>query len=128
MGRKTEPFKEYPAWTTSKFFSFLRSALRGKMSRWPPKIESKKSARRKYVGENKRQKFEYQCQICFGWFMDKETEMDHIVEAGSLTCFEDLPGFAERLFVGVEGWRCLCKPCHKIVTAEQRAAKKELEK
>jgi hypothetical protein len=37
-GRKTTPpFEEWPAWTEAKFFSFLRSGLRAKWSRWPAK-------------------------------------------------------------------------------------------
>lgn len=121
---KTPPFPEYPEWSTAKFWGFIRSALRSKMSRWPPKIEAKKQARKKYKGESKRQQWEYQCAICENWFADKETEMDHIIEAGSLKDYKDLPGFVERLFVGINGWRCLCKSCHKKITQEQRERKK----
>lgn len=120
MAKKTPPFHEYPEWSSAKFWGFIRSALRSKMSRWPPKIEAKKLARRKYIGENKQQKWEYQCAICQNWFMDKETEMDHIEPAGTLRDYDDLPEFVRKLFVGLDGWRCLCKPCHKSVTAEQR--------
>jgi 5-methylcytosine-specific restriction endonuclease McrA len=121
MGTKrTPPFPEYPTWSTAKFWGFIRSALRNRVSRWPPKIEAKREARRNYKGANKRQKFEYQCAICKGWFPDKEVEMDHIVPAGRLSCKEDLPGFVERLFVGKSGFRCLCKECHREVTNEER--------
>lgn len=124
MPKKTPPFKEYPTWTEARFWSFIRSALRRTMSRWPPKIEAKKKARRAHTGDNKRQKWEYQCDSCKGWFMDKETEMDHLVECGSLRCYEDLHGFVERLFVGEHGWRCVCKKCHREITRQQREAKK----
>ena len=58
--KRTPPFSEYPEWSEAKFWGFIRSALRSKMSRWPPKIEAKDESRRKYIGENKKQKCEYQ--------------------------------------------------------------------
>ena len=39
-------------------------------------------------------------------------DVDHVVDCGSLRCFEDMSGFAERLFCGAEGLRVLCKDCH----------------
>jgi 5-methylcytosine-specific restriction endonuclease McrA len=83
---------------------------------WKPVNERKKMSRRKYVGDNKRRKWEYQCGHCGGWFSDNEIEVDHIVEAGSLRSFEDLAGFCERLFCEVDGLECLCKECHKKKT------------
>jgi hypothetical protein len=118
------PFKNYPEWSESKFFGFIRSALRSKMSRWMPKIAAKMKARRPYNGSNKQQKWEYFCVSCEGWFPDKEVEMNHIIEAGSLRSFDDLPEFVERLFCNEDGFECLCKPCHKRLTQEQREKRK----
>lgn len=84
--------------------------------RWPPKYEVIKKAQRPYKGPNPRQKYEYQCSRCSGWFALKNVEVDHITPAGKLNGFDDLPGFVERLFVGVRKLRLLCKPCHKVVT------------
>src|SRR5574342_495004 len=58
---KTPPFGPYPEWSTAKFWAFLRSGLRAKWQRWPPKYAVVAKSKRKYEGENKRQKFEYQC-------------------------------------------------------------------
>lgn len=113
MGKRTPPFPPYPAWTQGKFWSFLRSGLRRCYSRWPPKYEVLVDCKRPYKGEDKRRKFEYQCSDCKKYFKSTAIEVDHIVPAGSLTSFEHLPGFVERLFVGKEGLRVLCKPCHK---------------
>lgn len=55
--------------------------------------------------------------------MQAKVEKDHIVPCGSLKSYEDLPGFVERLFAPVTGYRILCKPCHKIITKEARANK-----
>lgn len=85
--------------------------------RWGPKIEAKKAARRPSQSDNKRLKWEYQCDQCKGWFRGDETEVDHIVPCGSLKSFEDLGPFAERLFCEADGFRVLCKAkCHSKKT------------
>lgn len=98
--------------TESAFWSFIRSALRQKSRWWKPITECKMKARRAYKGTNKRQKYEYQCNECKGWFAEKEINVDHIVPAGSLNCAQDLPGFVERLFCEQENLQVLCTSCH----------------
>jgi len=117
---KTPPFPPYTKWSQAKFFGFIRSALRSASQRWPPKQESKKLSRRAYKGDNIRQKWEYKCCVCGGWFMDKEVEQNHIISVGELRCFEDLPKFVERLFCGIDGFETTCKKCHKEITDKQR--------
>jgi len=109
--------------TESGFWSFIRSALRQKSRWWKPITQCKMEARRAYKGANKRQKFEYQCNECKGWFPDKLINVDHIVPAGSLNCAEDLPGFVERLFIENEGLQVLCSSCHDKKTALERENK-----
>lgn len=93
--------------------------------RWPPVYEALNAAKRPYEGPNKRQKFEYQCAGCGGWFIRKAVQVDHIVPTGSLKSYEDLPGFVERLFVGVEGLQILCiDTCHAAKTAQEREDRK----
>lgn len=120
---KTPPYEAYPEWTQARFFGFLRSALRSASSRYPPKYECLNAASRPYVGPDKRRKKERQCAICEGWFPTTQTEADHIVPAGSLKSWDDLVPFTQRLFCGVEGFRCVCKPCHRKITAEQKESK-----
>jgi len=117
---RTPPYPAYPEWTTAKVMAFLRSGLRSKANRWPPKYQVLNEAKRPYKGPNKRQKYEYKCAICKKWHPQKNVEVDHIVPVGSLTCLDDLPGFVERLFCSKDGLRVVCKPCHKIITKEQR--------
>lgn len=114
------PFPHIEGWTTAKFWSFIRSGLRAKWMRWPPKFTVLKSAQRKSLSANKKLQYEYQCSECRSWFPQKEVEVDHIIPAGSLKDYSDLPGFVERLFVGVDGLRVVCKPCHKQITQEAR--------
>ena len=110
------PFPAHPVWTTSKFFSFLRSGLRSKWMRWPPKFEVLARARRVYRGTNPRQRYEFQCAMCTEYFQQKLVEVDHRVPCGSLKCYDDIAGFVARLFVGVNDLRVVCKPCHRKIT------------
>jgi 5-methylcytosine-specific restriction endonuclease McrA len=105
--------------TESAFWSFIRSALRQKSRWWKPIVKCKLAARRIYKGDNKRQKYEYQCAKCKNWFPDKEVEVDHIIPAGSLKSGDDLKEFVEKLFCEAEGLRVLCKKCHHKITHGQ---------
>jgi 5-methylcytosine-specific restriction endonuclease McrA len=122
MGKaRTPPFAAYPEWSEAKFWAFLRSGLRAKWTRWPPKYEVLRKAKRPYIGDNKRQKHEFQCASCAGWFPQKSVTVDHIIPAGQLRSWEDLPGFAERLFCSADGLQVLCDVCHLAKTKEERA-------
>ena len=100
-------------WTEAEFWSFLRSGLREKSRRWPPLVRQVFDAvRRKNQSQNRRLKWEYQCRRCEEWFPRNQVEADHILACGSLRSFSDLEGFAERLFVEVDGLQVLCGDCH----------------
>ena len=109
--------------TESAFWSWIRSALRQKSRWWKPASEAKTRARRAYKGKNKRQKWEYKCVECTKYFKGTEVNVDHIVPAGTLKTYSDLPGFVERLFCEVEGLQVLCTKCHDIKTALERKSK-----
>lgn len=121
--KKEKPYNN-GTMTNAGFWGMIRSTLRQKSRWWKPIAEAKKKARRKYTGKNKRQKWEYKCSHCKEWFMEKEIQVDHIVEAGSLTCGDDLKEFVEKLFCEVDGLQVLCKPCHKIKTDKYKKNKK----
>jgi len=106
--------------TESMFWGMIRAALRDKSRWWKPIAQCRINARRKYTGTGKRQRYEYQCNICKKWFPDKKTSVDHIIPVGTLTCTKDLPGFVDRLFVEVEGLQLLCDNCHSIKTQTER--------
>jgi len=105
--------------TESAYWGFVRSGLRRQFRWWKPMMEAKNKAKRKYVGKNKRQKWEYKCAMCNKWYIGKETSVDHIIPVGTLKCSDDLPGFLERLTVE-KGYQVLCKSCHQIKTNKER--------
>ena len=106
--------------TESAFWSFIRSGLRQKSRWWKPITQCKMKARRPYKGPNKRQKFEYQCNVCEGWFPEKKINIDHIIPAGTLRCANDLPGFVERLFCEEDNLQCICEKCHDVKTKNEK--------
>lgn len=112
--------------TEAGFWGMIRSCLRNASRWWKPIAQCKQNSRRVYKGAKKLQKWEYLCNHCNNWFMEKEVQIDHIVDAGTLTKAEDLPGFVERLFCEVDGFQCLCKPCHQIKTNAVRSSKKDV--
>ena len=136
MAKKTPPWPTYPAWTTSKYFSFIRSAIRGGAKRWPPKQDILRDSRTRVpvldkdgneqhyksgakVGQLKT-RWECQCAKCKGSFPSAQVEVDHIIPAGSLTCYEDIQPFIERLFVPKDKLQVLCKVCHRKKTNAER--------
>lgn len=132
--KKSRVEKNYNHGTQSKsaFFGSIRAALRNSSRWWKPIAACKAKSKRAYKGPNKLQKYEYQCNICKGWFSEKEIAVDHIVEVGSLKDYEDLPGFVQRLFCEVDGFQTLCNKrkdgkvsCHHTKTQEFMKKQKE---
>lgn len=108
-------------WTEAKYFGFIRNALRNANKRYPPRFEA--LAKAKHKVDWGRIKTAYKCAKCKQLFSAKEVEVDHIVPAGSLKCYADLPSFVERMFCEVDGLQVLCKSCHKDKTAAERKAR-----
>ena len=94
------------------FWQFIRNTLRRRSLAWRPITLCRELARRKYTGVDKRQKFEYQCNVCKSWFKATEIAVDHINAVGALKCAADLPNFVETLFCEVDNLQCICKTCH----------------
>ena len=88
MGRRVERTRAGGTWTESRYFGFIRSLLRRGFTSYPVKYQVKKAASRPIEGKRS---LEYQCNVCKGWFSNKEVEVDHIKPAGSLKTYEDLP-------------------------------------
>jgi 5-methylcytosine-specific restriction endonuclease McrA len=98
------------------FWGMIRATLRNKSRFWKPSAQCVQNAKRKYVGPNKKQKFEYQCNSCKKYFKRQDVNVDHIIPVGTLKSAQDLPGFVERLFCEVKGLQLLCKKCHDAKT------------
>lgn len=98
--------------SNSAFFGMIRSALRNKSRFYYSIRVARERARVPYTGINKKRKWMYKCEVCNGLYSDKETNIHHRLECGTLASFEDLPGFVERLFCSSDGLMCVCDSCH----------------
>jgi 5-methylcytosine-specific restriction endonuclease McrA len=109
--------------TDSAFWGFIRSSLRQKSRWWKPIGQAKEAAKRKYKGPNKRQKWEYLCNVCNKYYPNTEINVDHIIPAGTLRNAQDLPGFVERLFCEINNLQVLCNVCHNKKTQDEKSKK-----
>lgn len=99
--------------------SWLKIKLRRLSLQWYARNEAMKRAR---VGRN-----QYKCEACGNdKFRRDEVQADHIESVIPLTGeikrppdFKrlDLNTYCDRLFVGPDGWQCLCRVCHLAKTS-----------
>lgn len=122
-----EPWEQYPhVWASkSKYFTWLRGVLRRGWNKAPQKIEYIRSQRIRIPNPNPRGKQDTvwgaKCEHCEQEFPQNNIQVDHIIEAGALSDWDDVGGFVQRLLgVTDDGLRLLCKECHKIITHASR--------
>lgn len=118
--------------TEAAFFGKIRSILRKEWRHSQPYKDAIKRAKKPYMGAGRR-KFSVACEQCGVEYAMKERievesavkgkmkevlayNIDHKVDAGSLKSFDDLSGFAERLFCSIDDLQILCYHCHKKKT------------
>jgi 5-methylcytosine-specific restriction endonuclease McrA len=112
--------------TESQYFSKIRSILRSGFRYWKPMQLALEKASRPSQSLNKRIKKEYQCAKCKKWYKRADVEIDHKEECGSLSNYEDIVPFIQRLTKeNIDAYQILCKPCHKLKTETFRQSKKK---
>lgn len=123
---RTPPEKPFNGgtWTKARMFSFIRSNIRKMSMKWPPINQALNAARRPSQSKNKLLRWEYFCCECKKWYPRKEVQAEHIIPCGSLSSFEDIGGFIQRMLVEKEGISVKCKACHQIKTNEERNARR----
>ena len=110
-------------WTEARYWQAVRSSLRRGFRFWKPIADCKLAARRPNESENKRLRWEYQCNKCKVWHPDKNVQVDHVTPAGALKCDDDMVPFLHKLTTE-EGYQVLCKPCHQEKTNKERKSVK----
>lgn len=98
--------------TEAAYWGWIRSLLRKGSLKWKPLSDIQVESRRPYTGENRRRKWEYQCNICKNYFSSTEIEVDHINGTGGLTGKDNLAEFVENLFCEKDKLQVLCVDCH----------------
>jgi hypothetical protein len=104
-------------WTESRYFSFIKSALRGASTKWGPMHQCLKRAR---VGYG-----EYRCDQC--GTIGPPSLPPHIHPViDPVKGFESWDVLIARLFVEEDGYQALCHKCHSEKSAEENALRKEV--
>ena len=115
--------------TESAFFGKIRAALRQQWKYSQAHKDAIKRATRPYTGAGQR-RISIICECCNTEYARQEKievesakkgimrsasayVVHHIIPCGSLKCWADIRGFAERLFCKVDKLLVLCYTCHK---------------
>ena len=115
-------------WTEARFNSFVKSALRSASRKWPPKYKCLQDA---FIGsqinlKSGRMAKHYQCAKCLGAFPSKDVQVDHIHSIIDPTeGFTSWDSVVDKMFCESDNLQCLCIPCHKIKTQEEKALAKQ---
>ena len=121
---KLEPWEAYPdIWKTrAAFFAYLRGGLRLIWSRFPGKLNWKKSQMTTVppVGYTGRGKSFGKCYYCRNMFNASALEVDHVSQAGTCNSWETAQEFLHNLLDCNDNWVLACKPCHKVKSLAER--------
>lgn len=123
MSVKKEPWEVYPTiWKNqTAFFTYLRGNLRLLWSRYPAKLEWKKTQLveppKGYTGRAKKLG---KCHYCEEMFAASHLEVDHVVQAGTCNSWETAKEFLYKLLDCNDNWVLACKPCHKTKSFAER--------
>lgn len=120
---KREPWETHPGIWKSKaaFFTYIRGGLRLIWSRYPAKLEWKKTQMVKPPAEyTGRAKSLGKCSYCGEMFAASHLEVDHVAQAGACNSWESSGEFLQNLLDTNGNWVLACKPCHKIKSYAER--------
>lgn len=118
--------------------SWIRQRLRRISLRWPARNNVLKASRRELPRKikkdgtpYKRPNFEYQCNMCKGWFRSSDVQVDHINPVMDLNSSPELSEaewigeFAVSLLCWEDNLQILCENCHDIKTLDENEIRKE---
>ena len=123
FGDKKENNIPTDSWTKGRIHSFIVSVLRTGSRKWPPKynVLNKAFSGVKTNEKTGRQAKHFKCNQCKNHFVVKDVEVDHIKPViDPKRGFVSWNEYIERLFCAEENLQVLCKPCHKIKTANEK--------
>ena len=106
-------------WTTARFNSFIKSALRSASQRWPPRFEALNKAKtgKKINVKTGRLAEHYRCNECNSTFPAKEVQVDHIKSImKDAKSWDDV---IKNMFCETDGLQILCLDCHKLKTNKE---------
>lgn len=112
--------------TEAEFIAYILSGLARLTKYWPPTIAKLREGRRPNQSDNKKLKWENNCEACLGWFPESQIEVDHIIPKGGISgenWRDKVVPWLDRALIEIEGLQRLCKTCHTKKTNEERGRK-----
>ncbi len=109
--------------TEAEFSAKILSILRNGTKFWKPKMDKLIEGRRPNQSNNKRLKWENNCEQCKKWFPEKEIEVDHIIPCGGISgddWLDKVKGWIIKAYIEIDGFQRLCKTCHNKKTIEEK--------
>lgn len=113
-------------WTPARFNSYIKGGLRSISVRWPPRYGVLNAActGQQINPKSGRLAKHYRCNKCKGVFPAKEVEVNHIESVVPLSGFTTWDEVIKRMFCEAEGLEVVCKPCHKLISQQERDERK----
>lgn len=107
-------------WTTARFHSFIKGALRSASQRWGPKftVLNEAKTKKKTNKSTGRLAQHYKCASCKEEYVLKDVQVDHIIPIGEFVSWDQT---VERMFCEKDNLQVLCKPCHKDKSQKERS-------
>lgn len=118
--------KKVREWTEARYRTFVVSALRAALRRWPPKYKVLKAAavERKINALTGKMAMHYKCAACEEHFPATGVQVDHIKPVvDPKKGFVSWDVYIERIYCDAKGLQVLCKPCHASKTKAERNAR-----
>lgn len=110
-------------WTEARYNSFIKGALRQAWTRWGPNNNTKRKARVArgvYLCNGCKQQVPASLKI--DGVRKNNIFTDHIEPVVDPSIgFVSWDSIVDRMFVEEDVLQCLCKACHDVITAEERA-------
>lgn len=110
-------------WTTARYNSFIKSALRSASQRWPPKysVLNKAKLGKRINKSSGRMAEHFLCKACCEAFPAKEVQVDHIMPIiNPVKGFISWDDVIKNMFCEEHNLQVLCKDCHTIKTKQER--------
>ena len=113
-------------WTQARMNSFIKSMLRQGSLRWGPRG---KAIERAYIDDGINPKTGHKCKLhrceeCNDCFAKGDMQADHIIPVIPVEGFDSWDKTIERMFCEEDGFRIVCKGCHRIITDREIAERK----
>ncbi len=124
--RGVELTRNHHTMTEAQFSAFILSILRRGTKFWKPKMQKLAEGRRPNQSDNKRLKWESNCEECLGWFPESQIEIDHTIPCGGISgpdWLDKIKGWVIKAYVEIEGYQRLCKTCHLKKTNTEKGNK-----